>query len=428
MNEVVIILVLILLNGLFAMSEVALISARKSNLSADAKKGNKSAQKALQLANEPDRFLSTVQIGITLIGILTGIYSGNTIADDFAELLISYNVPCSIAHEIAQLIIVVVVTYLTLVFGELLPKRIGMGMAERMARFVAQPMSILSVIAAPLVWILSASTAFLYRILGLKTEDAKVTEEEIKSIIQEGKEVGEVQEVEQDIVERVFLLGDMKVSSLMTYRSEMVTLDINMTKNDIKQVLEQNLYQMYPVIDGSIDKIKGVVTLKSLVFQLEKEKIELESLISEPLYFHENMSIYNALEKMKEKHISHALVCDEFGVCQGIISMKDIMRGLIGRTTEDHGDPDIIQRANGDSWLVDGQCPFYDFLQYFDKEDLFEQYNYNTIGGLILELLEHIPSAGEIVDWNDFHIEVVDMDGARIDKLAVSKINKEADD
>lgn len=425
MNEVIIILVLIFLNGMFAMSEVALISARKSNLSADAKKGSKSAQKALKIANEPDRFLSTVQIGITLIGILTGIYSGDAIADDFAELLMQCSVPTAIAHEVAQIIIVVVVTYLTLVFGELLPKRIGMGMAEKMARLVAKPMNFLSILAAPLVWVLAASTSFLYRILGFKTEDSKVTEEEIKSIIQEGKEDGEVQEVEQDIVERVFLLGDMKVSSLMTYRADLVTLDISMNKAEIKRVLEDNLYQSYPVIDGTIDKIKGIVTLKSLVFQLEKEEIDLNALLSEPLYFHENMSIYNALEKMKEKHISHALVCDEFGVCQGVISMKDIMRGLIGSATEEHEDPDIIQRAGGDSWLIDGQCPFYDFLQYFDKEDLFEEYNYNTIGGLILELLEHIPVAGEIVDWNDFHIEVVDMDGARIDKVAVSKRNND---
>ena len=218
MNEIIIIGGLIVLNGIFAMSEVALISARKSRLTADEKKGNKSAGVALKLANDPDRFLSTVQIGITLIGILTGIYSGNKIAADLTQIMIGWGVSATYASAVAQGIIVVIVTYLTIIFGELVPKRIGMSLAEKVAKLVARPMRTLSVVALPFVWLLSKSTELIFNLLGIDEKENKVTEEEIKSIIQEGAEDGEVQPVEQDIVQRVFLLGDLKVSSIMTHK------------------------------------------------------------------------------------------------------------------------------------------------------------------------------------------------------------------
>lgn len=224
MNEIIIIISLILLNGIFAMSEIALISARKSSLNTDAKKGSKAAKLALKLANEPDRFLSTIQIGITLIGILTGIYSGAALTDDFSVILKNWGVSPLYASLIAQGLIVVAVTYLTLIFGELVPKRIGLSIAEKASKVVARPMYILSLVAAPFVWLLSKSTSCMFNLLGIKDSDNKVTEEEIKSIVQEGKEGGEVQEVEQDIVERVFILGDLKVSSIMTQRNEIIWL------------------------------------------------------------------------------------------------------------------------------------------------------------------------------------------------------------
>ena len=230
MDEIVIIILLILLNGVFAMSEIAVISARKSSLSTDIKKGSQSAKMALKLANDPDRFLSTVQIGITLIGILTGIYSGATLADDFAKLLVDAGFPAAYARLTGQTIIIILVTYLTILFGELVPKRIGLSAAEKASKAVARPMYCLSVIAAPFVWILAKSTESMYNLLGIKEAESKVTEEEIKSIVQEGKEDGEVQEVEQDIVERVFLLGDLKVSSLMTHRTDILALYIHNTK------------------------------------------------------------------------------------------------------------------------------------------------------------------------------------------------------
>lgn len=420
MNEILIIIALILLNGLFAMSEIALISARKSSLSTDAKKGSKLARLALKLANEPDRFLSTIQIGITLIGILTGIYSGATLADDFAGILRSWGVSPAYSPMIAQIVIVVVVTYLTLIFGELVPKRIGLSVAEKASKIIARPMYILSLAAAPFVWILSKSTSGMFNLLGLKEAESKVTEEEIKSIVQEGKEDGEVQEVEQDIVERVFLLGDLKVDDIMTQRNEIIWLHMNMTKNEVMKALENQLFDMYPVTEGNKDEVKGVISLKDLVLHLDAPDFNLADIVRPASYFPENMSVYKALEKMKEQGISRALICDEFGVCQGIITLRDILEALLGTVNDTHKEPNIIKRVNGEGWLVDGQCPFYDFLTYFQQEELFENCNYNTVGGLILELLEHIPQSGEQVRWYNFVFEVVDMDGVRIDKVWVN--------
>lgn len=420
MNEILIIIALILLNGLFAMSEIALISARKSSLSADAKKGNKLAKLALRLANEPDRFLSTIQIGITLIGILTGIYSGATLANDFAAILQGWGVSPAYAPMIAQLVIVVVVTYLTLVFGELVPKRIGLSIAEKASKIMARPMYLLSLAAAPFVWMLSKSTSAMFNLLGLRNSGTKVTEEEIKSIVQEGKEDGEVQEVEQDIVERVFLLGDLKVDDIMTRRNEITWLTGDMTKTEVKNVLENQLFDMYPLAEGKKEEVKGVILLKDLVLHLDTPDFNLAAIVRPASYFPENMSVYKALEKMKEQGISRALICDEFGLCQGIITLRDIMEALLGAVNDTHKEPNIIKRVNGEGWLVDGQCPFYDFLTYFEREELFENCNYNTVGGLILELLEHIPQAGELVRWYDFVFEVVDMDGVRIDKVLVN--------
>lgn len=424
MNEIIIIIVLILLNGVFSMSEIAIISARKTHLASDIKRGSKSAKTAMDLANEPDRFLSTVQIGITLIGILTGLYSGDKLADGFKDILVGWGVSASYAHPVAQSVIVVAVTYLTLVLGELLPKRIGLSISEAVAKLVARPMQILSVIAAPFVWILSRSTSLLFKLLNLHSAEAKVTEEEIKSIIQEGADDGEVQAVEQNIMERVFLLDDLKVSSIMTHRNDLLWFDINMNREQVRAILAEHLFDSYPVADGSLDEIVGVVALKDLVLKLDSPDFNLRNVISQPSYFHENMNVYKALEQMKASGIGRALICDEFGSCQGIVTLRDILEVLIGTMNEPQQEPDIVKRTDAEGWLVDGQCAFYDFLTFFDKEELCSDYNYNTLSGLILEELEHIPVTGETLCWNEFKFEIVDMDGARIDKVCVTKCDK----
>lgn len=403
------------------MSEIALVSARKARLEIDAKKGNKSAKTALDLANEPDRFLSTVQIGITLVGILTGLYSGEAFAADFAEVIAGVPVLQPYALVIAKTTIVVVVTYLTLILGELVPKRIGLRFAETVSKLIAKPMNILSKISAPLVWLLSVSTNFVVRLFGLKhAEENKVTEEEIKAIVQEGLDDGEIQEVEQDIVERVFNLGDRNVGSIMTHRSELVWLDTDDSVAEIREKVQENLYNIYPVASGKLDDLQGVVFLKDLFLYLEKPGFALKEIIRPATYLPENQSVYNALAQFKQACVKYGIVTDEFGGIQGIVTMKDILEGLIGQMPEAGEEMEIVEREDG-SWLVDGQLSFYDFLAYFDLEDLYADHDYNTLSGLILEILEHVPHTGERLEWLTFRLEIVDMDGARIDKVLVSK-------
>lgn len=424
MTELFIIVALILFNGILAMSEIALISVRKSYLSNEVKKGSKSAKIALKLVNEPDKFLSTIQIGITVIGILTGIYSGSVLSEGFSEILRNWGTPAAVSHTLAQSIIVVCVTYFTLIFGELLPKRIGMSTAESAVKIIARPMYFLSRVASPFVWLLAKSTSAAFNMLGLKSDSGKVTEQEIKSMIHAGTKDGEIQEVEQDIMERVFLLGDLKVSSLMTHRSDVVTLDVNMNKEQIREVMKRNLHEIYPVIDRNFDNIIGVVALKELIFEIEKNDFKLGQAATAPIYFHENMSVYKALERMKEKRLSQALICDEFGICQGVITLKDILEGLVGTIQEIHSEPEIIERKEADGWFVDGQCALHDFLSYFDKEHLYSNdNNFSTVAGLVIEELGHIPQSGESVQWGGFTFEVVDMDAVRIDKILVTTNN-----
>ena len=425
MKEIVIILLLILLNGIFSLAEIALISARKTKLATEAKHGNRSAQRALKMANEPDRFLSTVQIGITLIGILTGLYSGDVLAADFTSILIGWGFPAVYAHSIAQTLIVLFVTYLSIVAGELVPKRIGLALADRAAKLLAPPMHLLSVVAKPFVWLLSQSTALIVRLMGIRDNESRVTEEEIKTMIQEGAESGEVQEVEQDIMERVFVMGDLKVSSIMTYRKELVCLDIHMSATEVRNIIRDSLYEAYTVIDGTLEKVCGIATLKALIVGLDRPDFSLESIICQPLYLPENMTVYKALELLKEQKVSRALVCDEYGSTQGIVTTKDILEGLVGEVgdTADNEQPYIVERQDNKGWLVDGQCPLYEFLTHFECEELSAHApNCNTLAGLILEQLGHIPETGERLVWQDFRMEIIDMDGARIDKVLVVRV------
>ena len=421
--EIFIIIGLILLNGILSMSEIALVSARKARLELDAKRGNKSAQTALKLAGEPDRFLSTIQIGITLIGILTGLYSGEAFAYNLAEVVRHVPVLEPYALGVSKTIIVIIVTYLTLIMGELVPKRIGMGYAERVSMLVAKPMYFLSKLALPFVWLLSKSTSLVIKITGIKAnEENKVTEEEIKAIVKEGFDGGEVQEVEQDIVERVFNLGDRNVGSIMTHRSDLVWLDVTDSIEKIREKVQENLFNIYPVASEKFDNIKGVVYLKDLFGRIDEPDFSLEEVIRPAQYLPENQSVYNALEQFKEARVKYGIVTDEFGGIQGIVTLKDIMEGLIGQVPEVGEEAEIVQRADG-SRLVDGQYNFYDFLEYFDMEDLYAEHDYNTLSGLILEILERVPKTGETLTWLTFEFEIVDMDGARIDKVLVKKID-----
>ncbi|WP_248574865.1 hemolysin family protein [Flavobacterium sp. H122] len=408
------------------MSEIALISARKNRLETAAKKGNTSARTALDLANSPNRFLSTVQIGITLIGILTGIYSGNKITHDVQAFFAGYPLTAPYSSSLGTGLVVVVLTFFSLVLGELLPKRIGLNYPETIAKAVALPMKVVSIVTAPFIWLLTHSTDFVLNILNIKpTADGKVTEEEIKAIIKEGTEGGEVQEIEQDIVERVFHIGDRKVNSLMTHRKSLVYLSL---EDDIKtlknQVLEE-LHSIYPVCEDNLDNVVGVVFLKDLFASFEKGgNFDLKAISKEPVYFIEHTSAYKALEIFKKSKVHYAFVTDEYGVLQGIITLNDILEALVGDAAEFYEEEfQLIAREDG-TWLVDGHYSLHDFLTYFDMDDLINDYEVTTVSGLIMTELDSIPKVGEKLIWNKMELEVIDMDGVKIDKVLVRSLKE----
>ncbi len=406
------------------MSEIALISARKNRLETAAKKGNANAKAALDLANSPNEFLSTVQIGITLIGILTGIYSGDKITTDVQNFVASFESLKPYANSIAVGIVVVTLTFFSLVLGELLPKRIGLNYPESIAKAVAVPMKIVSKVTMPFIWLLTTSTDFLLKVLQIKpTADGKVTEEEIKAIIKEGTEGGEIQEIEHDIVERVFHIGDRKVNSLMTHRNSIVYLSYEDSVQEIKDKVLDELHSFYPVCEDNLDDVEGIVLLKDLFVSFEKGgDFDLKKITKEPVYFIEHTSAYKALENFKISKVHYALVTDEHGVFQGIITLNDILEALVGDAADFYEDEfKIVAREDG-SWLVDGHYSLHDFLTYFDMDDLIGDYDVTTVSGLIVTELGIIPKQGQKLIWNKLEFEVLDMDGVKIDKVLVTNI------
>jgi len=423
--EILLILFLIILNGVFSMSEIALISARKNRLETAAKKGNKNAKAALDLANSPNEFLSTVQIGITLIGILTGIFSGDKITTDVQLFIAQFDALKPYANSIGVGIVVVVLTFFSLVLGELLPKRIGLNHPEGIAKAVALPMKVVSRITTPFIWLLTVSTEALLKLLQIKpTADGKVTEEEIKAIIKEGTEVGEVQEIEQDIVERVFHIGDRKVNSLMTHRNSVVYLSYEDSLEEIKSKVLNELHSMYPVCGDNLDDVEGVVFLKDLFFSFEKGSFDLKKIVKDPIYFIEHTSAYKALENFKNSKVHYALVTDEHGVFQGIITLNDILEALVGDAADFYEDEFKIVANEDGSWLVDGHYSLHDFLTYFDMDEITGDYDVTTVSGLIVTELGVIPKQGDKLIWNKLEFEVIKMDGVKIDKILITNLKE----
>ena len=423
--EILIIFFLILLNGVFSMSEIALISARKTRLETAAKKGNTNAKVALDLANSPNKFLSTVQIGITLIGILTGIYSGEKITDDVRFFYEGFEILKPYSTSLSVGTVVVILTFFSLVFGELLPKRIGLNYPEAIAKGVAVPMKVVSIVTMPFIWLLTKSTDFILNVLKIKpTADGKVTEEEIKAIIKEGTEGGEVQEIEQDIVERVFHIGDRKVNSLMTHRQSIVYLTMEDTVEELKTKVLEELHTVYPVCHENLDEVIGVVRLKDLFLNFEKGNFDLKSITIDPFYFIEHTSAYKALENFKKTKGHYALVTDEYGVFQGIITLNDILEALVGDASDFDEDEYQLTANEDGTWYVDGHYSLHDFLTYFDMDDLTNDYDVTTVSGLIMTELGNIPDKGEILFWNKLEMKVVEMDGIKIDKILVKAIKE----
>ncbi len=424
MDELLIIIGLILLNGLFSMSEAALISVRKPRLEQESRRGNKAAKTALEIADDPDRFLSTIQIGITLIGILTGLYSGATISATFADILADWGVSPRYARPVAQTSIVVIVTYLSIVVGELVPKRIALAASNSVAKIVARPMRLLSLAAMPFVWLLSVSTGVLVRLLRLPADENRVTEGDVRQIIDSGAASGEVMPVEKDIMTRALVLGDQRVSSVMTSRKDVVAFNIGMTADEIKEELAAELHDSYPVFDSEREEVRGVVSLKDLILTLDKPGFQLERVMTPGVFIPESMTVYGALERLKAERVHCFVVCDEFGSMQGVITLNDILDGLVGGCDSSVTEPYIVAAPDG-GVIVNAQCPVYDFLNYFDEASLYQPSNYVTVGGLILELTRQLPSVGERVGWHGFMFEVTKMNQSHIGELRVHRIPRE---
>ena len=330
--ELLIIAGLIILNGVFSMSEIALVSSRKFKLEVEAKNGNINAQKALDLANNPNTFLSTVQIGITLIGILTGIFSGQALTSDLTAFYSSISVLSPYANSLSVVTVVVLITYISIVFGELIPKRLGLSAPEKVSSIVAGPMIVLSAVAKPLIWLLAKTNDFFLGLLGIKdNQDGIVSEEEIKAMIQQSTDGGEIQEIEQEIVSRVFSLGDRKAGELMTHRNDLVWIDQTDNFAEIKAKVDADPHSVYPVCKGKIDDLIGLISLKQLFRKgIGADSFVIGQHLHEPIYVPENMAAYRVLEHFKASKLHNAIVVDEYGSLQGIITMDDVMDELIG--------------------------------------------------------------------------------------------------
>ncbi len=420
MIEILIILGLILLNGIFSMAEMALVSSRKTRLETQAARGDKRAKEALKLMEKPDAFFSTVQIGITLIGILTGIFSGEVLKTDLIAYLSRFEWIAPYAGASATAIIVIILTYFTLILGELVPKRIGLSRPESISKLVATPMRLLSKAAYPFVWFLSKSTHYTVKLLNIQGKDTQVTEEEIKAIISEGTEQGTIEEAEQEIIERVFHLGDRNITSLMTHRNDIVWFSLHKDEEKIKEKIVAEPHSVYPVCDGDIDNIKGVVSIKDLY--VHESSTLLSEIMQPTLFVPENNTAYQVLERFKETKIHCCFVVDEYGSLLGMITLNDILEAIVGDIPEiDEEDYEITEREDG-TYFVDGQIPFYDFLRTFEKTEWMNEgeHDFDTLAGFILHQLERIPHTGDRLDWRGFTFEVADMDGHRIDKVLVT--------
>jgi putative hemolysin len=422
--EIIVLLVLIIANGALAMAEIAVITARKARLQKRAEEGDEKARSALGLANDPGDFLSTVQIGITLVGVLAGAFGGATIANHLASLIATIPALAPYSTVVGVGIVVILITYFTLVLGELVPKRLALNNPEAIAMAVAHPMSILSRLTSPLVKLLSKSSEGVLHLMGVKPKnEPPVTEEEIRVMIDQGTRAGVFEEVEQDMVEAIFRLGDRRVGTLITPRTEVIWLDLDDPIEDIQRKIMSSDYSRFPVAQGSLDHVIGLVQAKDLLAKtFSGEPLNLKSVMVQPLYVPETMPAFKVLELFRESRVHTALVIDEYGGFQGLVSLFDIMEAIVGEIPEigEITEPEIVQREDG-SWLIDGKLPVDEFKVLFHLKGMPDQERnyYQTVGGFVMTYLGHVPEAGDHFEWSGLRFEVMDMDGLRVDKVLI---------
>ncbi|MDJ0618825.1 MAG: hemolysin family protein [Calothrix sp. MO_192.B10] len=421
--ELLIIFLLILGNGLFVMSELAIVSARKVRLQQLAERGDTKAGTALKLATAPNQFLGTVQIGITLLTILSGAYGEGTIAKRIIPILTAINLQPAYAQQLANVIAIMIITYLTLTIGELVPKRLALNNPESIATLISIPMQILSTISAPIVYLLSVSTEFILQLLRIKpSTEPQVTEEEVRVLIEQGTEEGTFEAAEQDIVERVFRLGDRPLNAFMTPRLDVVWLDLEDSPEENRQKIIENGYSRYPVCQGSLDDVVGIVAVTDLLARsFCGQNLDLTVSLRQPVFVPENTSGLKVLEVFRQTLSHMALIVDEYGVIQGLITLNDLMIEIVGEVPDEEEEgPQAVQREDG-SWLLDGMLPVDEFLELFQLEELpaQEKGSYQTLGGFMITHFGRIPAAADYFEWQDMRFEVMDMDGNRVDKVLV---------
>lgn len=426
-TSIVIVLVLIFANGIFAMTEIAIVTSKRNRLEKLLDEGNSSASFALKLADNPNQLLSTIQIGITLIGVVTGAFGGATIAGQLADYVGQVKALAPYSYEISFIIVVGLSTYLSLIIGELVPKRIGMGNPEKVACAVAKPMYHFSKIGRPIIWFLSFSTELVLKLLRIKPrKEPDVTEEEINQLIEQGVFSGVVQEIEQDIVEHIFYLGDKRLGNILTPRTQLVWIDIENSFEENLQVMEESSYSKFPVGKGNLDAFQGIIRTKVLLSKIiTGEQFELSECIEDTLILPESMKVFKALEIFQKLGQHEAMIIDEYGGIEGFVTLHDIMENIVGEIPEkDDEDPQIIERDEN-SWLADGLLSIETVVRYFDLEDVIYPHShkdFHTLGGFIAYKIGNIPKVKDTVQLGEYLFEVVDMDRVRVDKVLISKI------
>ncbi len=427
--NILLIFLLLILNGMFAMSEIALVSARKTRLQQRAEAGDKGARVALELSESTNRLLSTVQIGITLIGVLAGAVGGATLSENLAVVLakISWIGP-EVADEISLAIVVLLTTYFSLVIGELIPKRLGLNNPERIASAMAPLMRFLAWLTAPIVQLLSKSTDLGLKIIGASpSHEPPVTEEEIRVLMEQGTQVGVFEEAEQDMVESVFRLGDRYVDNVMTPRTEIEWIDLDEPIEEIRRFILETNHTRYPVGHSSLDNVQGVLVARDFLSRcLQNNPINIQEVLQPPLFVPDSMSALRVLDMMKEAGNHMALVIDEYGGLLGMVTLYDLLEAIVGeiRAEGEEATQQVVQREDG-SWLIDGLMSIDDFKEVFDIDDLPDEdrIGYQTLGGFAMSQLGVVPTPGQRFIWDKFNFEVVDMDGKRVDKLLITTGN-----
>lgn len=426
-TEIVVVLLLLVANGIFAMSEISIVAARKVRLQQRADDGDRRAAAALALANAPTQFLSTVQVGISLVGVLAGAYGGATIAEPLQAWLAQIPLLAPYAEALSLGLVVAAITYLSLIIGELVPKRIGLNHPETIASWVATPMQWLARLGGPVVTLLTGSTNLVLRVFGIKGDvEPHLTEDEIRAVISQGAESGALEENEESLVQRVFRVGDQRVGAIMTPRLDIEWVDVDATGEALRDFLAQHRHGQFVVCHASLDNVLGTVRAADLLsIAMKNTPITLRSLIQEPLFVPDSMGVFKLLEALKASHRHLAIVLDEFGAVEGLVTVTDLLEAFVGSLpTDAAAERPIVARADG-SWLVDGATPITEVASEIGLDDLPEDESgaYHTLGGFVMARLGRIPRTADTCDWGGMKFEVMDMDGRRIDKVLVSRVH-----